>query len=784
SRSGAQAYVSLFILRKLIPVIFLGLGLVFAISFFSQTLMSLEDVTAMSETAINDIPLVINQTVDTRSTIQTYLNKQFVSTTRLISNIFEDSPYSVYDYDQRNNDVNRLFRRNAEGEREFLKDMYGNDCYSIANSQALQRICDDNKIDSLFVFDEDGNTLATNTGYWFFSLSKDPAAQSYPFWDVLDGKIQSFAQEPMGNDAEGAIFQYIGTSYYYYTYLGEKGETRYASRNDYSAYTDGSWEGSPITRHRGMIQIGIDRSKMSSLFKITSLDYILSGMHVYGSDSFFLAFDNTDDHVILYSPVSTSIGKTSAAVGLKENAFSGSFNGFQVVNGVKYYQSVRAIGDYYISTAIPVNSLNGARSRISALTLAFSAVFIVFIAIIYSLSTDKMDNDYVDNIRTNSKGSHGGNYSFFITTPSGRRKRTSSIASRYAKIGWEDKSPEQKLSTLMLAMMTVASAAIFIALVVAITGSSSNSIISYIFRGNWDKGWNIFAITQATMIMLIILTVTKLVQISVRSFCGTLGARIETTGNLLVSVLKYGGLIGGLFYCLHLFGFNTTNLITSAGILSIVIGLGAQSLISDIIAGIFIVFEGEFRVGDIVTIGEFRGIVLEIGLRTTKIEEATKNIKIFNNSSISGVINMTKESSFAAIILSIEYGESIERVEKVLKNSFSRIRKKFPEILDGPYYMGVESLSESSVDLRIHAMCAEKDRLQLVRDLNREFYLLFNRHNINVPFPQLTLSYLEDSKKAEEEETDNSISEEEKKMKAPASNEEKIMLSKKRGSNK
>jgi small conductance mechanosensitive channel len=204
-------------------------------------------------------------------------------------------------------------------------------------------------------------------------------------------------------------------------------------------------------------------------------------------------------------------------------------------------------------------------------------------------------------------------------------------------------------------------------------------------------------------------------------------------------------MIGGVFYCLYLFGLNTASLLTSAGILSIVIGLGAQSLISDIIAGIFIVFEGEFRVGDIVTIGDFRGQVVEIGLRTTKIVDISNNIKIFNNASISGVLNMTKESSYASVDVGIEYGESLERVENVLSEAFPEIKKKLPSIIDGPFYKGVVELGSSSVNIRILATCKEQDRIQLSRDLNREIFLLFNRNNINIPFPQVTLSHLKEN---------------------------------------
>lgn len=345
--------------------------------------------------------------------------------------------------------------------------------------------------------------------------------------------------------------------------------------------------------------------------------------------------------------------------------------------------------------------------------------------------------------------------SFVLVTPSGKKKKTKPAYARFSKVSWSNKTPEEKLAMILMVYMTVAAVLIVGVLVYSLNGNSGNTIFSYIFSDAWERGFNIFAVTESIMIMIIIATVTKLAQICVRSFCGTLGARVETTGNLVVSVLKYGGVLGGLFYCLYLFGFNTTSLLTSAGILSIVIGLGAQSLISDIIAGIFIVFEGSFRVGDIVTIGDFRGQVLEIGLRTTKIEDISKNIKIFNNSAISGVLNMTKETSFAAINVGVEYGESLEKIEKILKNAFPTIRRKLSTITDGPFYKGVEELGDNAVILKITAQCDEKDRIQLSRDLNREIFLLFGKNNINIPFPQVTLSHLEENNEQLDEKSDS-----------------------------
>lgn len=138
-----------------------------------------------------------------------------------------------------------------------------------------------------------------------------------------------------------------------------------------------------------------------------------------------------------------------------------------------------------------------------------------------------------------------------------------------------------------------------------------------------------------------------------------------------------------VYYCLMLVGVDTTTLLASAGILSIAISFGAKELVSDILSGLFIIFEGEFRVGDIIMVGDWRGTVVEIGVRTTKVEDGSKNIKVIRNSDISNVINMTKETSYASCDVGIEYGESLERVENILAKELPNIRKRLPAIIDG-----------------------------------------------------------------------------------------------------
>ncbi|MBO4229894.1 MAG: mechanosensitive ion channel family protein [Clostridia bacterium] len=221
--------------------------------------------------------------------------------------------------------------------------------------------------------------------------------------------------------------------------------------------------------------------------------------------------------------------------------------------------------------------------------------------------------------------------------------------------------------------------------------------------------------------------------------------RGKTITTLATSFFKYLIAIIAIMMILSAWGADPGALLASAGILTLVIGLGAQSLIADILAGIFIVFEGEFQVGDIIVIDGWRGTVTEVGIRTTKVIDWGGNVRIINNSSISSIINQTKELSIAVSRISIEYGQPIPDVEVIIKNNLERMKNAIPEIVEGPYYKGVDALSSSSVDLLFMAKCKEEDLYGVQRALNRELKILFDENGIRIPFPQVTVSQYEDS---------------------------------------
>lgn len=219
----------------------------------------------------------------------------------------------------------------------------------------------------------------------------------------------------------------------------------------------------------------------------------------------------------------------------------------------------------------------------------------------------------------------------------------------------------------------------------------------------------------------------------------------KTITILISSVLKYVAAVVALILILTVLGVDTAALITSASILTLVVGLGCQSLVSDIVAGVFLLIEDDVEVGDIVHINGFRGTIKQIGLRRTIVESGAGDISIVRNSEISTLINNSARLSLIAIDVGIEYSEDLQRVEKILNDNMSNIAKAIPEIKEGPFYKGVSNLGNSSVDLKILCKCKEADRYQVERDLNRSIKLLFDEHNINIPFNQIVVNYREDS---------------------------------------
>ncbi|MCH5152618.1 MAG: mechanosensitive ion channel family protein [Clostridiales bacterium] len=237
---------------------------------------------------------------------------------------------------------------------------------------------------------------------------------------------------------------------------------------------------------------------------------------------------------------------------------------------------------------------------------------------------------------------------------------------------------------------------------------------------------------QSVTILLIIVTALSL--IAYKIFGNT--QRGTTIYSLIKSLLNWVTALVTIVLILAIFGVDTTALITGAGVVTLVIGLGMQSLIADIVAGLFIVFENSFNVGDIITVDGFRGEVVEIGIRTTKLK-AAGNVKIFNNNAIQGVLNQSLEPSLVKTLIDVEYGEKLPEVERIIKQHVGDL--KIAGAVDAVSYDGVASLGASGVTLQFTCHCNEPDIFAVSRELNAAVKNMFDENGIGIPFPQIVV---------------------------------------------
>lgn len=210
-----------------------------------------------------------------------------------------------------------------------------------------------------------------------------------------------------------------------------------------------------------------------------------------------------------------------------------------------------------------------------------------------------------------------------------------------------------------------------------------------------------------------------------------------TISTVCSSIAKYVIYFLMLCYILSLWGVDPTSLLAIGGVASVAVGLGAQSVIQDILAGVFILTEDQFGVGDVVRIENCSGTVESIGMRTTRVRSMDGDLYIIPNGQIKIVTNMSKGFNRAIVDIGIAYNENIDAVIDLLKAELEKIYSEnaVAGMMDCPQVLGVESLGDSSVVIRIKADCTVGENWNVERQLRRLIKNALDREGIEIPFP-------------------------------------------------
>jgi len=216
-----------------------------------------------------------------------------------------------------------------------------------------------------------------------------------------------------------------------------------------------------------------------------------------------------------------------------------------------------------------------------------------------------------------------------------------------------------------------------------------------------------------------------------------LSRKLNTFLPLLQNVVTYLVAFFALVLILREVGVDTTAILAGAGVVGIAVGFGAQTLIRDILTGLFLVFEDSLSVGDTVQIGDTTGTVEEIGLRVTRIRTLSGALVTIPNGEISRIVNYNRGFSRAVVEVSVAYEADIDRASEVLQKVVAAYRESRPELFLGdPSVQRIVRLESSGVVLRVVVQVLPQKHWEVERDLLYHIKKAFDAERIEIPYPK------------------------------------------------
>ncbi len=213
----------------------------------------------------------------------------------------------------------------------------------------------------------------------------------------------------------------------------------------------------------------------------------------------------------------------------------------------------------------------------------------------------------------------------------------------------------------------------------------------------------------------------------------------KTLVSIINNALKYFILLIAGLIILEIYGVSTSGFIASLGVAGVIAGLALQDILKDILSGASIIIEGQYAIGDTVTISSFTGEVISLGLRTTKIKSYTGDLKIISNRNITEVINHSMSMSLAIVNIPVSYDEDVTKVEEVLNNLCVKMKNDNKDITGNISCVGITSFDSSSINFRITAEVKAMKHYEIQRLILKEVKLLFDKEKIVIPYDQVVI---------------------------------------------
>lgn len=204
---------------------------------------------------------------------------------------------------------------------------------------------------------------------------------------------------------------------------------------------------------------------------------------------------------------------------------------------------------------------------------------------------------------------------------------------------------------------------------------------------------------------------------------------------LLQSIVRYIIYFIAIILILQEFSIDTTSIIAGAGILGLAIGVGAQSLIKDIITGFFVILEDQYAIGDYITSGDMTGFVEEIGFRVTKLRDSNGVLHIIPHGLITKVTNYSRGDMVATVLVPVLYEANLAQVLSLLEQVCAEIGTTMPEIIDAPKVIGVVEFRSTELIVQIAARTVPLEQRKVETVLRQRIKTVFDEAGIPMPVP-------------------------------------------------
>ena len=193
--------------------------------------------------------------------------------------------------------------------------------------------------------------------------------------------------------------------------------------------------------------------------------------------------------------------------------------------------------------------------------------------------------------------------------------------------------------------------------------------------------------------------------------------RTVTLTNIIASIIKVVIYFMAVMIILSLLNINIAPVLASAGVVGIAVAFGAQNMVKDIITGFFVVLDNYFSIGDYIGVGGVKGFVEDFGLRSTKIRDWGGEVHVFPNGEITKVTNYSQGPIGASVDVPIAYSGNLELALSTIKQVCQKMQQDYPNIEDGPTVLGLDSLENDRMLVKVAFKAGLSENGSLGREL-------------------------------------------------------------------